>query len=181
MGMAANPNVCVVVMHTDRVHLPRQELPAMAIGAWLGPADRKRDRACAARPARSTIAPSTSTTLSERLSMPLHRSHTPKVMHAVRVHLPRREPPAMAIGAWLAPARRKHHRACAARPLRSTIAPSTSTTPSERLSMPLHRLHTPTTRGAAELVVRPKFYLNKSEIARPFFFLAVALFSYTNR
>ena len=39
-------------------------------------------RACAARSSRSTIGPSTSTTPSERLSMPLHRSHTPKVMHA---------------------------------------------------------------------------------------------------
>ena len=41
----------------------------------------------------------------EALSMPLHRSHTPRVMHSVRVHHPRREPSAMAIGATLAPAR----------------------------------------------------------------------------
>ena len=54
----------------------------------LSPADRKRDRACAARSPRSTIAPSTSTTPSERRSMPLHRSHTPRVMHSVRVHHP---------------------------------------------------------------------------------------------
>ena len=72
---------------------------AVGRSAWLGPADRKRDRACAARPPRSTTAPSTSTTLSERLSTPLHRSHTPRIMHSVRVHHPRREPSAMAIGA----------------------------------------------------------------------------------
>ena len=56
--------------------------------AWLAPADRKHHRACAARSSHSTIAPSTSATPLERLSMSLHRLHTPKVMHAVRVHLP---------------------------------------------------------------------------------------------
>ena len=34
-----------------------------------------------------------------RLSMPLHRPPTPRVMHSVRVHHPQREPRAMAIGA----------------------------------------------------------------------------------
>ena len=55
-----------------------------------------------------------------------------KVMHSVFVSTTHDKswPSLQPISAWLAPADRKHRRACAARSPRSTIAPSTSTTPS---------------------------------------------------